>query len=159
MDVNELGGSNQITKETRMLPSNDQDIIANFGNIDNISFDDGQKRNNKCLGVEGEDMLQYMSKARIFGVSSPPHPNMGIRNRSSPVLSPMIHPFPLHPDIVLWDLHILRNVERAWNHYRKLVEVEVDRPIMVPWELHVPLPFNPQPRLFHLFCYMLKKFN
>jgi hypothetical protein len=43
LDVNELKGSNQITKETRMSPSNDQDIITTFGRIDKISFDDGQK--------------------------------------------------------------------------------------------------------------------
>jgi hypothetical protein len=104
-------------------------------------------------------MLQDMSEARIFGVSNPPHPNMGIRNRSNPILSPMIHPFPLPLDIVLRDLHILRNIKRAWNHYWKLVEVEVEQHIMVPWEPHVPLQFNPQPRLFHLLHYMLKKFN
>jgi hypothetical protein len=81
-----------------MLPSNDQNINATFGNIDNISFNDGQKRNNECFGVEGEDMFQDMLpdmlEARIFGVSIPPFPNMGIRIQSSPILSPMIHPFP-----------------------------------------------------------------
>jgi hypothetical protein len=41
LDVNELIGSNQITKETKILPSNDQDIITTLGSIDNTSFDDG----------------------------------------------------------------------------------------------------------------------
>jgi hypothetical protein len=36
LDVNELKGSNQITKETRMLLSNDQNISTTFGSIDNI---------------------------------------------------------------------------------------------------------------------------
>jgi hypothetical protein len=53
-----------------MLPSNDQDIITTFGSIDNTSFDDGQKQDNECLGAEGEDTFQDMSKARNFGVST-----------------------------------------------------------------------------------------
>jgi len=84
-----------------------------------------------------------MSKARIFGVSNPPHPNMGIRNRNSLVLSPMIHPSPLHPYIILWDLHILRDIEGAWNHYQKLVEAKPNQHVMVPWEPPTPLPFKP----------------
>jgi hypothetical protein len=33
LDVNELKGSNQITKENKMLPSNDQDIITLLENM------------------------------------------------------------------------------------------------------------------------------
>jgi hypothetical protein len=80
LDVNELKGSNQITKETRMLSSNDQDIITTFGSIDNNSFDDGQKRNNERLNVRGENTFQDMLEARISSVSNPSHPNMGIRS-------------------------------------------------------------------------------
>ncbi len=63
-----------------MFPSNDQNIITTFGSIDNTSFDDGQNRDNECLSAEGEDTLQDMSQANFFGVSSPFHPNMGIKN-------------------------------------------------------------------------------
>jgi hypothetical protein len=41
-----------------MFPSNDQDIITTFGNINNTSFDDGQNRNNESLGAKGEDTFQ-----------------------------------------------------------------------------------------------------
>ncbi len=159
LDVNELKGSNQITKETRMSPSNDQDIITTFGRIDKTSFDDGQKWDNECISAKGENTLQDMLEVGNFGVSSPPHPNMGIGNWSNVILSPMIHPFPLHLDIVLRDLRISRVIERAQNHYKKLVEVEADQHIVVPWEPPTLLPFKPQPRLFHLLLYMLKKFN
>jgi hypothetical protein len=33
LDVNEFKGSNHITMETRVLPSNDQDITTNVGNV------------------------------------------------------------------------------------------------------------------------------
>jgi hypothetical protein len=39
------------------------------------------------------------------------------------------------------------------------MEAEVHQHVMVPWEPPVPLPFKPQPGLFHLLHYMLKKFN
>jgi hypothetical protein len=126
LDVNELKGSNQITKETKVLPSNDQYTTTTIGNIDKISFFDGQKQDNKGLGTEGQDMFQNVSKARIFDVSSPPHPNIGGGNQSIPIPSHMIHPSPLHPDIIMRDLHTLKNIQRARNHYRIFVEVEVD---------------------------------
>jgi hypothetical protein len=91
-----------------------------------------------------------MSEARISSVSSPPHPNMGIINQNNPILSPMIHPSLLHLNIVLGDLHILRDIEGARNHYWNLMEAKVDQHAMVPWELLVPLPFKPQLGLFHL---------
>jgi hypothetical protein len=43
LDVNEFKGSNHITKETKVLPSNDQETTTNVGSIDKASFDDGQK--------------------------------------------------------------------------------------------------------------------
>jgi len=142
-----------------MSPSNDQDIITTFGSIDNISFNDGQKQDNECIGAEGKDTFQDMLKVRIFSVSNPLHLNMGIKNQNSPVFSPIIHPSLLHPNIILQDLQILRNIKGAQNHYQKLVEVEVDQHVMVPWEPLVPLLFKPQLGLFHLLHYMLKKFN
>ncbi len=39
------------------------------------------------------------------------------------------------------------------------MEVEANQHVMVPWEPPTPLPFKPQPGLFHLLPYMLKKFN
>jgi hypothetical protein len=128
----------------------DQNITTTFGSIDNTSYDDGQKRDNECLGAESKDTLQDMSEARISSVSSPPHPNMGIINQNNPILSPMIHPSLLHLNIVLGDLHILRDIEGARNHYWNLMEAKVDQHAMVPWELLVPLPFKPQLGLFHL---------
>jgi hypothetical protein len=64
LDVNELKGSNQISKETKVLISNDQNTTTIVHNIDKTPFDDGQKRDNKGLGTESQDMLQNMSKAR-----------------------------------------------------------------------------------------------
>ncbi len=57
LDVNELKGSNQITKETKVLSSNDQYTTTIVSNIDKISFFDGQKWDNKGLGTESQDML------------------------------------------------------------------------------------------------------
>jgi len=47
LDVNEFKGSNQITKETKVLPSNDQDTTTTVGSINKISFDDGKTQENK----------------------------------------------------------------------------------------------------------------
>jgi hypothetical protein len=137
----------------------DQNITTTFGSIDNTSFNDGQKQNNECLGVEGKDTFQDMLEVKKCSVLSPLHLNMGIKNQNSPVFSPIIHPSPLHPNIILQDLHILRNIKGARNHYQKLVEVEIHQHVMVPWEPFVPLPFKPQLGLFHLLHYTLKKFN
>jgi hypothetical protein len=35
----------------------DQNITTTFGSIDNTSYDDGQKRDNECLGAESKDTL------------------------------------------------------------------------------------------------------
>jgi hypothetical protein len=99
--VNEFKGSNQITKETKVLPSNDQDTTTTVGSIDKTSFDDGKKRNNKSLGTEGQDMLQDMLETRIYGGSSPLHPNIGGGNQNIHIPSHMIHPSPLHLDFIL----------------------------------------------------------
>ncbi len=43
-----------------------------------------------------------------------------------------IHPSPLHPNVILWDLHTLKNIEYAQNHFLKLVQVEANQHVMVP---------------------------
>ncbi len=45
------------------------------------------------------------------------------------------------------------------NHYLKLVESKVNEHVTVPWERLVPMLIKIQPGLFHLFPYMLRKFN
>jgi hypothetical protein len=100
-----------------VLPKNDQNTTTSIGSIDKTSFDDGQKRNNKGFGIKGQDMFQDMLKAITFGVSSPPHPNIGGGNQSIPVPSHMIHPSPLHLHIILRDLHTLKDIQGAHNHY------------------------------------------
>jgi hypothetical protein len=99
-----------------------------------------------------------MLKATNSCVSSPAHRKIGRENKGSKIPS-HIHPFPLHPYVVLQDLHTLKNIEGARNHFLKLVEVEANQHVMVPWELIVPLPIKVQPSMFHLFPYMLKKFD
>jgi hypothetical protein len=100
-----------------VLPSNDQNTTTTIGSIDKTSFDDGQKKKNEGFGTKGQDMFQDMLKAIISGVSSPPHLNIEDRNQSIPVPSHMIHPSPLHLDIILQDLHTLKYIQRAHNHY------------------------------------------
>ncbi len=70
-----------------------------------------------------------------------------------------IHPSPLHPTVVLQDLHTLKDIEGAQNHFLKLVEMEVEQHVMVPWELPIPLLVKVQPNLFHFLPYMLRKFD
>jgi hypothetical protein len=65
----------------------------------------------------------------------------------------------LHPNVVLQDLHTLKDIEGARNHFLKLVEMEVDQNVTIPCELIVPLLIKVQLGLFHLLRYMLKKFD
>jgi hypothetical protein len=95
LDVNELKGLNLI-KKTKVLFSNDQDTTTTIDSINKTSFDDGQKWENKGLRTKGQNMLQDMLEARIFGVSNPLHPNIGGGNQNIIVLSHVIHPSPLH---------------------------------------------------------------
>jgi hypothetical protein len=126
LDVNELKGSNQIIKETKLLPSNDQNITTIVGSIDKTSFDGGQKHDNKYFCTKSQNMFQNILEAIISSVSNPPHPNMGNGNQNILVPSHMIHPSPLH----LTRLAHIERHPRAYNHYRKLVEVEVDQQII-----------------------------
>ncbi len=70
-----------------------------------------------------------------------------------------LHPSPLQLDDVLRELHNLKDIKGARNHYLKLVEYEANEHMTVPWERHVPMPIKLQPSLFHLLPYMLRKFN
>jgi hypothetical protein len=47
-----------------------------------------------------------------------------------------LHPFPLHPNVVLCELHNLKDIQGARNHYLKLVEYEANEHVTVPWERH-----------------------
>jgi hypothetical protein len=97
---------------------------------------------NEFHGISIYDTFQDMSKVANYSVSSPPHPNMGGGNQSNKIPSHIIHPSPLHLDIVLWDLHTLKDIQGAQSHYNKLAEAKVDQHVMVPWEVHVPLPIK-----------------
>ncbi len=102
-----------------MLFSNDEDTTTIVGCIDEIvtqlstSFDHAQKWDNKGLNIKGQNMFQDISKVTNYGVSSPPHANMRGENQSNMIPLYMIHPFPLHSNIVLWDLHTLKNIKGA----------------------------------------------
>ncbi len=108
--------SKQITKRTMMF-SNDEDTTTIVGSIDEIvtqlstSFDHAQKWDNKGPSTEGQNTLQDISKVTNYGVSSPPHANMGGENQSNMIPSHMIHPSPLHPNIILWDLYTLKDIK------------------------------------------------
>jgi hypothetical protein len=45
-------------------------------------------------------------------------------NENIEILS-YLHASPLHPNVVLWELHNLRDIQGAQNHYLKLVESEL----------------------------------
>jgi hypothetical protein len=99
-----------------------------------------------------------MLKVANSSVSSLNHNKTRGENQGTKIPS-HIHPSPLHPDVVLWDLHTLKDIEGAQNHFLKLVEVEANQHVTVPWELSIPLPIKIQLGLFHLLSYMLRKFD
>ncbi len=117
------------------------------------SFDHAQQWENKVdTNIEGHYTHQDVLKVVNSGVSNPIHHKIGGENQGTKI---PIHPSPLHPDVVLQDLHTLRDTEGAQNHFLKFVEVEAYQHVTIPWELPIPLPIKVQ----HLFPYMLKKFN
>jgi hypothetical protein len=123
------------------------------------SLDHAQQWDNKVdINIEGHNTLQDMLEAVGSCVSSPPHHNMGRENQCIKIPS-HIHPFPLHSDIFLWDLHRLKDIENARNHFLKLVEAKVNQYVTIPWELPIPLPVKVQHGMFRFLPYMLKKFN
>jgi hypothetical protein len=65
----------------------------------------------------------------------------------------------LHLDVVLQDLHTLRDIQVAQNHYLKLVEAKVDQHVTFTWEPPIPLPIKLPLGLFNLLPYMLRKFD
>jgi hypothetical protein len=56
---------------------------------------------------------------KIHGITSLPHSTMGGENESVKISS-YLHPSPLHPDVVLWELHNLKDIQNVLNHYLKL---------------------------------------
>ncbi len=79
--------------------------------------------------------------------------NMGGEDESVKIPS-YLHPSPLHLDVVLWELHNLKDIQNARNHYLKLVESESNEHVTVPWERFISMPIKLQPSLFHLLPYM-----
>ncbi len=65
----------------------------------------------------------------------------------------------MHLDVVLQELHNLRNIQGAQNHYLKLVKLEANEHMTIPWERPIPMPIKLQLGLFHLLPYMLRKFD
>jgi hypothetical protein len=53
-----------------------------------------------------------------------------------------LHPSPLHWNVVLHELHNLRDIQGAWNHYLKLVESEANEHMTIPWERLIPMPIK-----------------
>jgi hypothetical protein len=49
---------------------------------------------------------------KIHGIANLLHSNMGKDNESVKIPS-YLHPFPLHPDVVLWELHNLKHIQNA----------------------------------------------
>jgi hypothetical protein len=87
------------------------------------SLDHAQHWDNKVdIYIEGRNTHQDMLEVTSLSVSSPPHHNTRGENQGIKIPS-HIHPSPLHPNIVLWDLHTLKGIENAHNHFFKLVEV------------------------------------
>jgi hypothetical protein len=59
-----------------------------------------------------------MLEVADLGVSSLTHHKTRRENQGTKIPS-QIHPSPLHLDVVLWDLHTLRDIEGAQNHFLK----------------------------------------
>ncbi len=105
----------QITKESKLVPLNDQDTSTIVGSIGEkttfqvlTQFDNVRKSN-----IKGFDIFQHMSlQQKIHGIASLPHSNMGGENESVKIPS-YLHPSPLHLDVVIWELHNLRNIQSA----------------------------------------------
>jgi len=57
-----------------------------------------------------------MLEVADLGVSSLTHHKTGRENQGTKIPS-QIHPSPLHLDVVLRDLHTLRDIEGAQNHF------------------------------------------
>jgi hypothetical protein len=49
---------------------------------------------------------------KIHGIASLPHSNTGGENENAKIPS-YFHPSPLHLDVVLWELHNLKNIQSA----------------------------------------------
>jgi len=95
-----------------------------------------------------------------FSLASLPLPNMSMENLGEPKnMALHILPSSLNLDVVLQDLHTLKDIQGARNHYLKLVEADVDQHVIIPCEPLVLLPIKLPPSLFNLLLYMLRKFD
>jgi hypothetical protein len=128
-----------------LVPSSDQNTSTTIGNIGETilqvltSFDNVEKSNNK--GEENIKGLDMPLQQKIHGITSLPHSNMGGENESTKILS-YLHPSPLNPNVVLQELHNLKDIQGAQNHYLKLIEFEANEHMIVPWEMPIPMPIK-----------------
>jgi hypothetical protein len=124
-----------MTKETQLI---NQDTTTTIGN--NIgetitlmlnSLNHAQPGDNKVdINIKGHYTHQDMLEADDSNVSNPLHHNTIGGNQGTKIPS-HIHPSPPHLDVVLRDLHTLRDIEGARNHFLKLVEVETDQHVII----------------------------
>jgi len=111
------------------------------------SLNHAQLWDNKVdTNIKGHYTHQDMLEVTNSNVPNPPHHNT-IRSASGSSVTPFnkgwprrksrywdffTHPpSPLHLDVVLRDLHIMRDIEGAWNHFLKLVETEANQHVTI----------------------------
>jgi hypothetical protein len=88
-------------------------------------------------------IIQDTLKATNYSLASLPLLNMNMENPSEPKnMASHILPSSLKLDVVLQDLHTLKDIQGAQNHYLILVEAEVDQHVTIPWEPPIPLPIK-----------------
>jgi hypothetical protein len=87
------------------------------------SFDHVEKWDNKGeKNIKSFDIFWHMPlQQKIHGITSLLHSNMGGENESIEILS-YFQSSPLHPNVVLQKLHMLKDIQGVRNHYLKLVE-------------------------------------
>ncbi len=79
--VNKLKGSNQINKETKVSPSNDQNTITTIRSIDKTSFDHGQKCAIKGLVLKTKTCSKTCKGKKVHLI-----PTWGMKIKVSPYL-------------------------------------------------------------------------
>jgi hypothetical protein len=85
---------------------------------------------------------------------------MNVENPSEPK-NMASHNLPslLHLNVVLQDLHTLKDIQGAQNHYLKLVDAKVNQHVTFTWEAPIPLPIKLPLGLFNLLPYMWRMFD
>jgi hypothetical protein len=78
------------------------------------SFDNVEKSDKKGEeNVKGLDIFYHMAlQWKSHGIKSLLHSKMGGENESTEILS-YLHPSPLHQNVVMWELHNLRDIQGA----------------------------------------------